>query len=212
TGGKPGAPKDSDELLGAPGGSSIHGDALATKVLAKGETMAGPTGRADNFSWGANNAANAAQSAPAAPVAAEPKAEPRGAPTGGAALASAPADLKQEDHKKGTGKSTQRATKKAKHEEATASSSGSSPTSSSASTSTAKPPRDGIPRPPKPIDASNGSSNGSRNGSRQLFHDVIYSPGGKPSSDANHLPPPLMRTLLFLSLFASPVSSRAPLS
>jgi uncharacterized protein len=163
-------PKDSDELLGAPGGSSIHGDALAMKVLAKGETMAAPTGRADNFGWRLTGAANAAQSAPVAPVAAEPnadaKAEPKGTPTGGAsALASAPADQKQEEHKKGAGKSTQRATKRAKQEEASASSSGSSPTSSSASTSMPKPPRDGIPRPPRPIDASNGSSNGSWNGS-----------------------------------------------
>src|SRR5215475_2586146 len=55
--GKPtGTPKDSDELLGAPGSNPIHGDALATKVLAKGETMPAPTGRADNFAWRPNTA------------------------------------------------------------------------------------------------------------------------------------------------------------
>jgi uncharacterized protein len=160
-------PKDSDELLGAPGSNPIHGDAVATKVLAKGETVAAPTGRADNFTWRPNNTANAAQSGPMiAPVTAEPKAEgktePKASPAGATALASAPADMKQEERKKGAGKSTQRITKKPKQEEASASSSGSNPTSSSASTSTPKPPRDGIPRPPRPIDASNGSWNGSR--------------------------------------------------
>src|SRR6476659_6740500 len=39
--------KDSDNLLGAPGSNSTLGDAIATKVLAKGETVAAPPGRAD---------------------------------------------------------------------------------------------------------------------------------------------------------------------
>src|SRR5262252_6724449 len=43
--------KDSDSLLGAPGTSPIHDDAIATKVLAKGETVTAPPGRADNFAW-----------------------------------------------------------------------------------------------------------------------------------------------------------------
>ena len=43
--------KDGDDLLGGPGSSQIHGDATATKVFAKGETVAPPAGRADNFSW-----------------------------------------------------------------------------------------------------------------------------------------------------------------
>src|SRR5262245_19025607 len=41
--------KDSDSLIGAPGISPTLGDAIATKVLAKGETIAAPPGRADNF-------------------------------------------------------------------------------------------------------------------------------------------------------------------
>src|SRR6516165_8026232 len=43
--------KDSDNLLGVPGSSPALGDAIATKVLAKGETVAAPPGRADNFVW-----------------------------------------------------------------------------------------------------------------------------------------------------------------
>ena len=163
--GKPtGTPKDSDELLGAPGSNPIHGDALATKVLAKGETMPAPTGRADNFAWRPNTA-SASQSGPVAAVTAEPKAEAKiesqgSSPVGTSALASAPTDMKQEEQKKGAGKPAYRTTKKTK-QEVSASSSGSGSTSSSTSTSTSKPPRDGIPRPPKPIDASNGSWNGS---------------------------------------------------
>src|SRR5262252_7182410 len=42
---------DSDNLLGVPGSSPALGDAIATKVLAKGETVAAPPGRADNFVW-----------------------------------------------------------------------------------------------------------------------------------------------------------------
>src|SRR4029079_17225223 len=42
---------DSDNLLGLPGSSPIPGDAIAMKVLAKGETVAAPPGRADNFAW-----------------------------------------------------------------------------------------------------------------------------------------------------------------
>src|SRR5215510_3353763 len=40
--------KDSDNLLGVPGSSPTVGDAIATKVLANGETIAAPAGRADN--------------------------------------------------------------------------------------------------------------------------------------------------------------------
>ena len=43
--------KDSDNLLGSSGSNPIQGDAIATKVLAKGEAVAAPPGRADNFAW-----------------------------------------------------------------------------------------------------------------------------------------------------------------
>src|SRR4029078_1554446 len=43
------APATSDELLGGAGNSSPHGDATATRVLVKGEPVAAPRGRADDF-------------------------------------------------------------------------------------------------------------------------------------------------------------------
>jgi hypothetical protein len=39
----------SEELLGGAGSSSPHGDATATRVLVKGEPVAAPRGRADDF-------------------------------------------------------------------------------------------------------------------------------------------------------------------
>src|SRR5947207_13959527 len=85
--GKP--PKDTEELLGAPGNSSIHSDAIATKVLTKGETVAAPFGRADNFAWPQGSETQSAQSVPPAPVPATN------------ALASAPAEIKPDARKKG---------------------------------------------------------------------------------------------------------------
>jgi hypothetical protein len=89
--------KDSDELLGAPGSSPIHGDATAAKVLAKGETLDAPAGHL-------GNPANAAQPAPGMPAA-----QTTGAAS---ALASPPSDTKQEEQKnKGSaGKLTQQKT------------------------------------------------------------------------------------------------------
>ncbi|HET7166516.1 MAG TPA: DUF459 domain-containing protein, partial [Pseudolabrys sp.] len=155
TGGKtPGTSKDSDELLGAPGSSPIHGDALAAKVLAKGETVPAPAGRADSFAW--RPSASTAQPepvAPVAPVAAESNALPASAKS---ALASAPPDLKQDERKK----PQQKTMKKPQKQEASASSSSSTSTSDSTSASKPRPPQDGIPRPPMPVGSSNGSSNG----------------------------------------------------
>jgi hypothetical protein len=42
-------PTTSEELLGGAGNSSPHGDATATRVLVKGEPVAAPAGRADDF-------------------------------------------------------------------------------------------------------------------------------------------------------------------
>ena len=148
--------KDSDNLLGSSGSNPIQGDAIATKVLAKGETVAAPPGRADNFAW--RPGASAAQSepvAPVAPVAAEPNALPASAKS---ALASAPPDLKQDERKKPT---QQKTMKKPQKQEASASSSSSTSNSGSTSASRPRPPQDGMPRPPMPIGPSNGSSNGS---------------------------------------------------
>src|SRR5215475_7335686 len=142
--------KDSDSLIGAPGISPTLGDAIATKVLAKGETIAAPPGRADNFAWlnrsqtepaaAASEIPIAEQPKPEAPVAVQPKTVP-------AALASAPVDIKQQERKKGSaGKLTQQ--KPAKN---------STPPQVTAPT----PPQDDVPRPPMPIGPS-GSPFGPR--------------------------------------------------
>ena len=69
-------PGNSEELLGGAGNSSPHGDAIATRVLVKGEAVTAPPGRADDFALQRGGDANVP------PVAT--------APAG--ALASAPAD------------------------------------------------------------------------------------------------------------------------
>jgi hypothetical protein len=99
--------KDSDKLLGAPGSSPTLGDAIATKVLAKGETVAAPPGRADNFAWTNGSQTKSAAAAPETSIAEQPKpeapvtAQPKVAPEATNALASAPADMKQRERKKG---------------------------------------------------------------------------------------------------------------
>ena len=49
------APGNTDELLGGAGNSSPHGDAIATRVLVKGEPLPAPAGRADDFMLQRNN-------------------------------------------------------------------------------------------------------------------------------------------------------------
>jgi hypothetical protein len=138
--------KDADNLLGVPGSSPTLGDATATKVLAKGETIAAPPGRADNFAWLNRSQTESAAAAPETPIADQPKpeapvaAQPKAAPS---ALASAPGDMKQQERKKGSGgKLTQQ--KPAKN---------STPPQVTAPT----PPQDDVPRPPMPIGPSDGS-------------------------------------------------------
>jgi len=77
-------PENSEELLGGAGGGSTHGDAIATKVLVKGEPVAAPPGRADDFAWPRGGDANATQPVAAA---AQPKAVP---PAAAGASASVP--------------------------------------------------------------------------------------------------------------------------
>jgi uncharacterized protein len=138
--------KDADNLLGVPGSSPTLGDATATKVLAKGETIAAPLGRADNFAWLNRSQTESAAAAPETPIVDQPKpeapvaAQPKAVPS---ALASAPADMKQQERKKGSGgKLTQQ--KPAKN---------STPPQVTAPT----PPQDDVPRPPMPIGPSDGS-------------------------------------------------------
>ena len=142
--------KDSNSLLGAPGSSPTLGDATATKVLANGETITAPPGRADNFAWLNRTQTESAAAAPETPIEDQPKleapveAQPKAVPR---ALASAPADIKQQERKKGSaGKLTQQ--KPAKN---------SAPLQVTAPTA----PQDDVPRPPMPIGAS-GSPVGTR--------------------------------------------------
>jgi len=73
---------NSEELLVGAGGGSAHGDAIATKVLVKGEPVAAPPGRADDFAWPRGGDANAAQPVAAAPAADKMPAEPKSGPAG----------------------------------------------------------------------------------------------------------------------------------
>ncbi|MGB8109377.1 MAG: DUF459 domain-containing protein, partial [Pseudolabrys sp.] len=57
---------NTDELLGAAGNSSPHSDAIAMRVLVKGEPLPAPAGRADDFMLQRGN------DEPAPPVAAVP--------------------------------------------------------------------------------------------------------------------------------------------
>jgi hypothetical protein len=142
--------KDSDNLLGVPGSSPALGDAIATKVLAKGETVAAPPGRADNFVWLNRSQTEGAAVVPDTPIAEQPKPEPpvatqpKAAPS---ALASVPVDIKQQERKKGSaGKLTQQ--KPAKN-------------AASPQVTAPTPPQDDVPRPPMPIGPS-GSPFGPR--------------------------------------------------
>ena len=59
-------PPNSDVLLGGAASGSAHGDAIATRVLVKGEPVPAPTGRADDFAWPPGSSANAPQPVAAA--------------------------------------------------------------------------------------------------------------------------------------------------
>src|SRR5262249_12488908 len=65
--------KASDNPLGAAGSSPSLGDAIATKVLAKGESVGAPSGRADNFAWPNGSQTKSAAAAPETPIADQPK-------------------------------------------------------------------------------------------------------------------------------------------
>jgi hypothetical protein len=123
-------PGNSDELLGGAGNSSPHGDALATRVLVKGEPVPAPPGRADDFALQNGNEANTAP-----PVAAIPA----------GASAAAPADTPSAE--------PPAADKKAAPQKST-------PSVKTTQNSTAKPKparQDDAPRPPQPLFRSGGS-------------------------------------------------------
>jgi hypothetical protein len=61
---------NTEELLGGLGSAAVRGDAIATGVLVKGDAVAAPSGRADDFVWPRGSLANATPAAAAVPAAA----------------------------------------------------------------------------------------------------------------------------------------------
>jgi hypothetical protein len=62
-------PGNSEELLGGSGNAAVRSDAIATQVLVKGEPVAAPPGRADDFIWRQGNESDAAAPVVAVPLA-----------------------------------------------------------------------------------------------------------------------------------------------
>jgi hypothetical protein len=117
-------PGNSDELLGGSGTGSAHGDAIAARVLVRGEPMSAPPGRADDFAWRQREDANAALAAVPVntPAVSEPTSGPEKKPTAA---------------KRGTaGKTTQN---------------GVTNTKQRTDENRLRPPQDNVPRPPLPI-------------------------------------------------------------
>ncbi len=84
----------SNELLGGGATRATPADPVANKVLVRGEPIAAPAGRADNFAWPrSGGAANAAPETPPDEAATEPAAEPVATPA--AAPVSPPAAAQQ---------------------------------------------------------------------------------------------------------------------
>jgi hypothetical protein len=123
-------PANSEELLGGSGSQPVHNDATAARVLVKGEPVAAPPGRADDFAWPVGSDGKNAPPvavAPASPADALARTEPP-------AAAGKPSD---EPKRGATGKTSQTTGAKPKIE--------------------IKPkPQRGVPRPPAPIRPSGG--------------------------------------------------------
>jgi hypothetical protein len=73
-------PANSEQLLGGGNSQPVHSDAIANRVLVKGEPLSAPPGRADDFAWPPGSDAKnipplASAPAPPAPAAAAPAAE-----------------------------------------------------------------------------------------------------------------------------------------
>jgi hypothetical protein len=135
------APANSEELLGNAGNSSPHGDAIATRVLVKGEPVPAPRGRADDFSLQRGN-----DDSPVAPVTAVPAGALASAPAEPATTEPTPAPEKKSSEPKSgsTGKTTQNAQN----------------TQNAASKPKRPPQRDDAPRPPRGIPFFGGGSFG----------------------------------------------------
>ena len=132
-------PGNSEELLGGAGNSSPHGDAIATRVLVKGEPVPAPRGRADDFVLQPGNAAAAISPSPVVPsdalASAPANVAPAAPPVAPQNKASAPTK------NNAAAKTTQNAAAKPK--------------------SLQPPPRDDAPRPPRPVSRSGGNPFGS---------------------------------------------------
>lgn len=130
-------PNNSEELLGGAGNSSPHGDAIATRVLVKGEPVPAPRGRADDFVLQPGNAADAAAPASVTPAEALASAPASPAPV---EATPAPQSKPAPPPKSGaSGKTTQN--------------------TAAAKPKSLRPPQhdDDVPRPPRPISRPGGN-------------------------------------------------------
>jgi hypothetical protein len=139
-------PGNSEELLGGAGNSSPHGDAIATRVLVKGEPVPAPRGRADDFVLQPGNAAAAISPAPVVPSDALASAPANTTPANVAPAAAPPPGPQHKTSappkNNAAAKTTQNAVPKPKSLQP-------------------PPPRDDAPRPPRPVSRSGGNPFGS---------------------------------------------------
>ncbi len=73
-------PTNSDELAGGASAQPAHSDAIATNVLVKGDAIAAPAGRADDFTWPRSSAAPVTAVSAAASAAVELEPAPKAVP------------------------------------------------------------------------------------------------------------------------------------
>lgn len=136
-------PGNSEELLGGAGNSSPHGDAIATRVLVKGEPVPAPRGRADDFVLQPGNAAAAISPAPVVPPDALASA-PANTPPANVAPAAPQNKASAPPKNNAAAKTTQNTAAKPKSLQPLP-----------------PPPRDDAPRPPRPVSRSGGNPFGS---------------------------------------------------
>jgi uncharacterized protein len=138
-------PGNSEELLGGAGNSSPQSDAIATRVLVKGEPVDAPRGRADNFALQPRN-----DDSSAAPPAVTPAGSLAAAPAEAARIEPAATEAAPSPEKKTSAPRTTSAEPRTTSAERTAQNTASRP----------RPPRppqrDDVPRPPLGIPFSGG--------------------------------------------------------
>jgi len=125
-------PVNSDELLGGGGNSAPHGDAIATRVLVKGEPVAAPAGRADDFVLQRDGNANL---------------PPDAAPAD--AIASAPADMPEADQGAGALPEKKPVAPKSGSFGKTTQAAQATQTAQAAAKHRPQPRQDNVPRPPR---------------------------------------------------------------